>query len=111
MTRPYIPNGRWWRLRGHHEQRSWQAEFGANTLVEILGALTDALLEPVPEHTEDIWSQLTAAGWRYQRDEHGNEDASHPGGHLHLSRFSDGALGSVRRSHYRAARTGMDWLA
>ncbi|MFF9001590.1 DUF317 domain-containing protein [Streptomyces achromogenes] len=107
------PYGRWWRIRGQHEQRSWYSEFGANTPVEILAALTDALLEPVPEHTEDVWSQLTAAGWRYQRDEHGNEDASHPDGHLHLRRFNDEALGShwlVEATTERHERVWTGWL-
>ncbi|MEV6807781.1 DUF317 domain-containing protein [Streptomyces sp. NPDC051132] len=87
------PYGRWWRIRGQQEQGSWYSEFGAHTPVEILAALTDALLEPAPDHSPDIWPQLTAAGWHYQRDEHGNEDACHPDGRLHLRRFSDKALG------------------
>ncbi|MEU3529119.1 DUF317 domain-containing protein [Streptomyces sp. NPDC038707] len=87
------PYGAWWSISGQHEQGGWHSEFGAHTPVEILAELTDALLGPVPEHTEDIWPLLTAAGWRYQRDAHGNENASHPDGRLHLRRLNDKSLG------------------
>ncbi|MDF3292398.1 DUF317 domain-containing protein [Streptomyces silvisoli] len=82
--------GAWWRIRGESEGHSWYTEFGANAPVEILAALTDALLEPEPEPetTPDIWQALTSAGWTYERDEHGNETAMHPDGTLSLRRWT-----------------------
>lgn len=78
----------WWRIRGQSEHSDWYTEFGANVPVEILAALTDALLQPAPETTPDIWPALTSAGWTYQHDEHGNETASHPDGILSLRRWT-----------------------
>ncbi|WP_052230207.1 DUF317 domain-containing protein [Streptomyces sp. CT34] len=83
------PYDAWWRIRGQSEDgQHWYTEFGANTPVEILATLTNALLEPIPEQTPPIWSPLTAAGWSYERDEHGNEIAHHPDGTLNLERWS-----------------------
>ena len=83
------PYGAWWRIRGQDQDgRRWYTEFGAHTPIEILAALTDTLLEPDPEQTPPIWSPLTAAGWSYQRDEHGNEIARHPDGILSLERWA-----------------------
>ncbi|MFJ4800810.1 DUF317 domain-containing protein [Streptomyces murinus] len=79
--------GSWWRLRS--QQECWTAEFGANTPVEMIAALTDALLEPEPAaSTPEIWPMLTTAGWRYERGEHANESATHPDGRLRLRRWS-----------------------
>ncbi|MFD4949919.1 DUF317 domain-containing protein [Streptomyces sp. NPDC058409] len=78
----------WWRICGQGEQSGWHTEFGGNIPVEILSALTDALLRPAPETTPDIWPALTSAGWTYQHDEHGNETASHPDGILSLRRWT-----------------------
>ncbi|MDV9196054.1 DUF317 domain-containing protein [Streptomyces sp. Wh19] len=78
----------WWRICGQDEQSSWYTEFGGNIPVEILSALTDALLRPAPETTPDVWPALTSAGWTYQRYENGNETASHPDGILSLRRWT-----------------------
>ncbi|MYU06156.1 DUF317 domain-containing protein [Streptomyces sp. SID8366] len=81
------PYGSWWHLRS--QQGRWTAEFGANTLVEMIAALTDAVLEPEPAaSTPEIWPMLTTAGWRYERGEHANESATHPDGRLRLRRWS-----------------------
>ncbi|AXG80753.1 DUF317 domain-containing protein [Streptomyces paludis] len=82
------PYKAWWRIRSDDEQRRWSTEFGAHTPVEILAALTDALLAPVPETTPEIWPPLTAAGWTYERDARGNESATHPDGIMSLRRRS-----------------------
>ncbi|MEW1725140.1 DUF317 domain-containing protein [Streptomyces sp. NPDC093109] len=82
------PYKAWWRICSYVEQRRWNTQFGANTPVEILAALTDALLAPVPETTPEIWTPLTAAGWTYERDARGNESATHPDGIMSLSRRS-----------------------
>lgn len=84
------PYSAWWRIRGEHEQHAWYTEFGAHTPVEILAALTDALIAPAPgpENPPDIWPVLTRAGWRYVCDEHGNESATHPDNILNLRRWS-----------------------
>ncbi|MFC8708863.1 MULTISPECIES: DUF317 domain-containing protein [unclassified Streptomyces] len=82
---PYRP---WWTIRGHDEHGHWHSEFGANTPVEILSALTDALLAPAPQTSSDIWTALTSAHWHYERDGQGNETAAHPDGLLKLRRWS-----------------------
>ncbi|MET9550115.1 DUF317 domain-containing protein [Streptomyces sp. NPDC006627] len=94
------PSGAWWRIRGQEEDgRRWYTEFGAHTPAEILAHLTDALLQPAPEQTPPIWSPLTAAGWSYERDEHGNEMARHPDGILSLERW---AVEPGETFHWRA---------
>lgn len=81
--------GVWWRIWGMAaNDRHWYAEFGAHTPVEILAAVTDALLEPIPEQPPQIWKPLTAAGWSYQRDDSGNEVARHPDGLLSVERWA-----------------------
>ncbi|MFE1407822.1 DUF317 domain-containing protein [Streptomyces sp. NPDC058770] len=82
------PYKAWWRIRGQSEHNSWYTEFSSHVPVEILAALTDALLQPVPETTPDIWPTLASAGWTYQHDEQGNETASHPDGTLRLRRWA-----------------------
>ncbi|MFF0201940.1 DUF317 domain-containing protein [Streptomyces sp. NPDC005017] len=82
------PYAAWWRIRGGSEERRWYTEFGGNTPVEILASLTDALLQPAPETTPEIWPALTKAGWTYERDEKGNESAAHPDGILSLRRWT-----------------------
>ncbi|MEV8351884.1 DUF317 domain-containing protein [Streptomyces niveus] len=68
----------WWRIRAYGDHEDWYTAFGGDTPVEILAGLTDALIGPVPETAPDIWAPLTAAGWTYERDEHGTESALHP---------------------------------
>ncbi|WP_240660023.1 DUF317 domain-containing protein [Streptomyces sp. WAC 01529] len=85
--------------RQEEDGRRWYTEFGAHTPVEILAHLTDALLQPAPEQTPPIWSPLTAAGWSYERDEHGNEMARHPDGILSLERW---AVEPGETFHWRA---------
>ncbi|WP_416986997.1 DUF317 domain-containing protein [Streptomyces sp. T028] len=82
------PYAAWWRIRGGSQERRWYTEFGGNTPVEILASLTDALLQPAPQTTPDIWPALTSAGWAYERDENGNETAAHPDGILSLRRWT-----------------------
>lgn len=82
------PYAAWWRIGGGSEERRWYTEFGGNTPVEILASLTDALIQPAPETTPDIWPAFTSAGWAYERDENGNETASHPDGILSLRRWT-----------------------
>ncbi|MEU2131758.1 DUF317 domain-containing protein [Streptomyces sp. NPDC018352] len=77
-----------WRVRGQSDHTSWYTEFSAHVPVEIVAALTDALLQPAPETTPDIWPALVSAGWSYQHDEQGNETASHPDGILGLRRWT-----------------------
>ncbi|MEU1073530.1 MULTISPECIES: DUF317 domain-containing protein [unclassified Streptomyces] len=92
--------GAWWRIRGQEEDGGrWYTEFGAHTPVEILASLTDALLEPAPEHAPPVWSPLTAAGWSYERDERGNEIARHPDNILSLERW---AVEPGETFHWRA---------
>ncbi|MGD3109308.1 DUF317 domain-containing protein [Streptomyces sp. YGL11-2] len=91
--------GAWWHIRGESEGRSWYTDFGANTPVEILAALTDALLKPEPETTPDIWPALASAGWAYERDEHGNETATHPDSILRVRRWT---VAPSERFHWTA---------
>ncbi|MFE0055275.1 DUF317 domain-containing protein [Streptomyces sp. NPDC059003] len=94
------PYGAWWRVRGQEaDGRRWYSEFGANTPVEILAHLTDALLGPAPKQAPPIWSPLTAAGWSYERDDRGNEIARHPDGILSLERW---AVEPYESFHWRA---------
>lgn len=82
------PYAAWWRIRGESEEGRWYTEFGGNTPVETLASLTDALSQPAPETTPDVWQALTSAGWTYERDEHGNETAAHPDDILSLRRWT-----------------------
>ncbi|MFB7630522.1 DUF317 domain-containing protein [Streptomyces sp. NPDC056149] len=87
-AQPYQP---WWRIRGHSQDHGWYTEFGAHTPVEILAGLTDALISPEPTTMPaDVWATLTSARWTYDRDERGNETATHPAGTLHLRRRTVG---------------------
>jgi hypothetical protein len=80
--------GAWWRIRCAADGQRWHTEFGGNTPVEILAALTDALLQPAPEQVPEVWPVLTSAGWAYEGDERGNETARHPDGILSLKRWT-----------------------
>ncbi|MFE9407443.1 DUF317 domain-containing protein [Streptomyces sp. NPDC006704] len=77
----------WWRI-GTQEWGSghWQASFGGNTPVEAIAGFTDALLKPAPASEPDVWPVLRAAGWTYERDEHGNESAHHPDDNTSMER-------------------------
>jgi hypothetical protein len=61
------PEGPWWTIR-HARTASrplWFASFGAQTPVEIIAALTDALTSPSrPAVDQDPFEPLRAAGWR-----------------------------------------------
>ncbi|MGW4345340.1 DUF317 domain-containing protein [Streptomyces sp. NPDC004690] len=104
MTLEPVPNphGAWWQVRGQGEHGSWHSAFGANTPVEILAPLTDALLQPPPQSTPDIWPALEAAGWHHQRKENGDETATHPDRRLSLSRWSGAPY---ERAYWTAAAT------
>ncbi len=85
-AKPYQP---WWRIRGNSQGHCWYTDFDAHTPVEILAGLTDALIAPEPTTTPpDVWTTLTSAHWAYERDEQGNETATHPAGTLNLRRWT-----------------------
>ncbi|MBC2878054.1 MULTISPECIES: DUF317 domain-containing protein [Streptomyces] len=76
----------WWRISSRTDGQHWHASFGGNTPVEVLAAYTDALIRPAPKAEPEVWSAVTRAGWTYERDEHGSEQALHPDGVLSLRR-------------------------
>ncbi|MFJ9033613.1 DUF317 domain-containing protein [Streptomyces sp. NPDC102274] len=78
----------WWRITSEAPGQYWHAEFGGETPAEILAGFTDALILPAPEQQPDVWQPLVAAGWTYNRDEHGTEEAVAPDGIMRVSRFT-----------------------
>ncbi len=73
--RPYRP---WWRIRSPHGPAHWSAEFSGTTPVEIISGLTDALVQPPPEHLRSPWDLLISRGWSYHRESGGSESATSP---------------------------------
>ncbi|WP_374778490.1 DUF317 domain-containing protein [Streptomyces sp. NBC_01310] len=71
--RPYRP---WWRIRSPHGPAHWSAEFSGATPVEIIAGLTDALVQPPPEHLRSPWDVLTSHGWSHHRQSGGSESAT-----------------------------------
>lgn len=65
----------WWTLRhAHHgDQRAWSVTFDAQTPVEIIAAVTDALTAPTAPSTApgDPYEPLRAAGWQAPRHHNG----------------------------------------
>ncbi|UIX34361.1 DUF317 domain-containing protein [Streptomyces sp. GQFP] len=80
----------WWHFTGTHDSQPWSAEFGGNIPCEILAEFTAALLHPVPDTSAEVWTVLTAAGWRHHDYEQDDETARHPSGSLVLSRHRPG---------------------
>ncbi|ALO96679.1 hypothetical protein SHL15_5615 [Streptomyces hygroscopicus subsp. limoneus] len=65
----------WWTLRhAHHgDQRAWSVTFDAQTPVEIIAAVTDALTASAapPSSPGDLYEPLRAAGWHAPRHHDG----------------------------------------
>ncbi|MFJ7423353.1 DUF317 domain-containing protein [Streptomyces uncialis] len=64
------PRETWWRVSSASAgpDPDWVAHFGGHTPVEMVAAFTDALLNPPPAQSPDIWPVLAARGWTLGRD-------------------------------------------
>lgn len=60
----YQPPGGW-QIHGaaHGQQPAWQVNLTAQTPVEIVAGLTDALARPRSAHAPDVWAPLVEYGW------------------------------------------------
>ncbi|WP_165983939.1 DUF317 domain-containing protein [Streptomyces sp. YIM 98790] len=92
----HIPSSSWWRLQHGDDTTGWSASFGGHTPVEILGAVTDALLLPAPDPQPDagraVWQVLEGNGWAVGiRD--GDRWATSPDHLAHLAHRSLGEEG------------------
>ncbi|KPC84356.1 hypothetical protein ADK82_03845 [Streptomyces sp. NRRL S-4] len=91
------PGEPWWNLRhtGHGQQRPYSIAFDAQTPVEIIAAITDALTDPgaalgVPY--DDLYTPLRTAGWHAPRHHDGftsTEGMSSPDGLARVDRIPD----------------------
>ncbi|MFD9779474.1 DUF317 domain-containing protein [[Kitasatospora] papulosa] len=63
----------WWRIHTA-ESRTWSAQFGGHTPVEMIAGFTDALGSPAPSPYTDLWHLAAHGGWSLLRT--GSEQAA-----------------------------------
>lgn len=88
---PGLPR-HWWQI-GSLDGPRWYATFSGDTPVEIVAALTDALIRPVPEESAlSVVDILSDRDWDYSVDERGGHKLLSPDGitmaELYVSRVS-----------------------
>ncbi|MFD4342666.1 DUF317 domain-containing protein [Streptomyces anulatus] len=56
----------WWRIHPA-ENRTWSAQFGGHTPVEMIAGFTDALDSPAPQRDMRLWDLAAHRGWTLLR--------------------------------------------
>ncbi|MFG2979381.1 DUF317 domain-containing protein [Streptomyces sp. NPDC048331] len=114
------PSGytRWWRIDTNHGPGRWSASFNGDTPVEIVAALTDALIRPEPEEPlPAVVDILTGRGWEHSSSETGSQKFASPDGIVQMELYISPVVGvmgwnvEAARHHGEHGPQGRLWRA